>query len=91
MYRANAPRNVALLLSIISFLLIYPLSSCADNPASSIPSTPVQGNSQGAITPGSTLALPSEGVAAIVPVSSHPNIIVQSGSAVQLTFVGADT
>lgn len=82
-------RTIALLLSVFLLLLLSLLSACTSGSASSTSSTPTR--TSGTPLPKSTLSLPDEGVAATVPVGAHPDIVVESGNASQLTLVGADT
>lgn len=85
-------RNMFLLFSLALLAFAGLLSACADGPASSpAPGLATPRSTGVPLSPVSTITLPDEGVAATIPVGPTADITVESGSAKQLTFIGADT
>jgi len=89
MSMTKGSRKTSFILAGMLLLAVSLLSACAASPASSTSSTP--GKTTGTASTKAALVLPDQGVAASIPVGLNPEIVVESGNATQLTFIGSDT
>ncbi len=98
MCTTDVSRRMSLWLASVCVVFCCLLGACMGGPGSTSPGSSAALATQEAyarlnasVVPTSTFTLPDAGVAASIPVSSHPDITVESGNATHLTFVGAAT